>query len=314
MKKRMVSFLLMLSLVLAMVPGALANETDNPVPPEWEPDQCGESMTWAYEDGVLTITGEGVMADFETAAPWDAYRDEIREVVLEGGVTYIGARAFRDYDALEKVDFGDALYEIGTEAFLSCEGLTSIYLPRSFKIFGESSFLSCSNLTEIHCEGGFPSFRLNSMWDTYATIYFPAERPWPVATIAELEEAFKGRIEFRASDGSDPYVPEQPTEETTEPTEEATEPSEETTEPTGETTEPTEGTTQPAEETTAQTEAPEETAAPESTEGETVPEEEIPEDGNGWIGLVIIGIVLTVLAAGGLIVKGTTRRGRYSGR
>ena len=26
---------------------------------------CGEDMTWAYEDGVLTIEGEGYMDDFE---------------------------------------------------------------------------------------------------------------------------------------------------------------------------------------------------------------------------------------------------------
>ena len=323
MKRRAVSILLLLSLVLAVVPVAAATEAGTEeTTPVREPGQCGETMTWAYEDGVLTVTGEGAMDDYEDGAPWAEHRDEIREVVLTGGVTYVGARAFRDYDALEKVDFGDALYEIGAEAFLSCEGLTAIYLPRSFKIFGESSFLSCTNLTQIHCEGSFPSFRLNSMWDTYATIYFPAERPWPVATIAQLEEAFKGRIEFIASDGTDPYVPEEPTAETTEPTEETTEPTEEITEPTGETTEPSEVTTEPAEEpaeqaTTEQTQEPatsEETAAAVPTEEETVPTEEDFEGGRGWIGLLIVGIVLTVLAVGGLIFRKSTRRGRYSGR
>lgn len=316
MKRRVVSLLLLLSLVLALAPGAAATETGTEeTTPVREPGQCGENMTWAYEEGVLTVTGEGAMDDFEEDAPWAEHREEIREVVLTGGVTYIGARAFRDYDALEKVDFGDALYEIGAEAFLSCEGLTAVYLPRSFKIFGESSFLSCTNLEEIHCEGGFPSFRLNSMWDTYATIYFPAERPWPVATIAQLEEAFKGRIEFLASDGTDPYVPEEPTEETTQPTEETTEPSEETTEPEEVTTEPAETETEaPATEQTEATETSEQTTAPAPTEEETVPDEARPEGGSGWIGLVIVGIVLTALAAGALIFKSSTRKGRYSGR
>lgn len=315
MKRRVVSLLLLLSLVLALAPGAAATETGTEETTSVrEPGHCGENMTWAYEEGVLTVTGEGAMDDFEEDAPWAEHREEIREVVLTGGVTYIGARAFRDYDALEKVDFGDALYEIGAEAFLSCEGLTAVYLPRSFKIFGESSFLSCTNLEEIHCEGGFPSFRLNSMWDTYATIYFPAERPWPVATIAQLEEAFKGRIEFLASDGTDPYVPEEPTEETTQPTEETTEPSEETTEPEEVTTEPAETETEaPATEQTEATETSEQTTAPAPTEEETVPDEARPE-GGGWIGLVIVGIVLTALAAGALIFKSSTRKGRYSGR
>ena len=316
MKKRIFSLGLILCLLLSAMPAAVATEVETETTaPVREPDQCGETMTWAYEEGVLTITGEGAMDDFAEDAPWAAHRDEIREVVLTGGVTYVGARAFRDYDALEQVDFGDALYEIGPEAFLSCEGLTVIRLPRSFKIFGESSFLSCTNLTQIHCEGGFPSFRMNSMWDTYATIYFPAERPWPVATIAQLEEAFKGRIEFIASDGTDPYVKEEPTEATTQPTEETAEPTEapteETTEPTEETTQPTEAETQ-APPTEAQTEASGETAPTRETEERTEPEE--PAGSKGWIGLVIVGVVLTVLAAGSLIFKRATRKGRYSGR
>ena len=102
MKRRVVSLLLLLSLVLALAPGAAATETGTEeTTPVREPGQCGENMAWAYEEGVLTVTGEGAMDDFEEDAPWAEHREEIREVVLAGGVTYIGARAFRDYDALE---------------------------------------------------------------------------------------------------------------------------------------------------------------------------------------------------------------------
>ena len=118
-----------------------------------------------------------------------------------------------------------------------------------------------------------------------------------------------------ASDGTDPYVPEEPTEETTQPTEETTEPSEETTEPEEVTTEPAETETEaPATEQTEATETSEQTTAPAPTEEETVPDEARPEGGSGWIGLVIVGIVLTALAAGALIFKSSTRKGRYSGR
>ena len=54
--------------------------------------------------------------------------------------------------------------------------------------------------------------------------------------------------------------------------------------------------------------------APAPTEEETVPDEARPEGSSGWIGLMIVGIVLTVLAVGGLIFRKSTRRGRYSGR
>ena len=168
---------------------------------------CGEDMTWTYEEGQLTIEGSGYMDDFEEDAPWAAFRDEIIRVELKGDIEYIGAHAFTDYDELSTVSFGPALYEIGLEAFKDCDGLTVISLPASFKVFGESSFNSCPNLTAIHCSGRFPSFRMNSMWNTFCTIYYPAEKPWGTEYIAQLEEAFKGRIEFLASDGTDHYNP-----------------------------------------------------------------------------------------------------------
>lgn len=182
--------------------------------------QCGETMTWSYAAGVLTISGQGEMDDFPDGAPWEQYRSQITRVVLSGPITYIGERAFRDYDALTSVEFGSALYEIGTEAFAFCDGLTVIFLPATFKVFGEASFQNCKNLTEIHSEGRFPTFRQNSLWDTYATIYYPAENPWGLEYIDQLEEAFHGRIQFLASDGSDPHTPEIPPE--SEPTETAT--------------------------------------------------------------------------------------------
>ena len=200
MKLRILSVLLVCLLVFGLVPGAMATEpaetteVTKPVRGEFE---CGDELTWTYEDGVLTITGQGEMDDYEEDAPWAKYKDEMEAVILEG-VTYIGARAFKDYDELESVDFGDKLYEIGEEAFWSCSSLTEIRLPASFKVFGPSSFSGCKNLTEIHSEGKFPSFRQNCFWDTYATIYFPAARPWSVDLIQQLEEALRSE-EFGAA-------------------------------------------------------------------------------------------------------------------
>ena len=320
MKKRFISYLLLLCLLVAACPlTAAATEADSTEATEAEraPDQCGESMYWAFEGDTLTITGSGKMDDFANEAPWAAFKEEIIALVLDGEITYIGARAFRDYDKLEFVDFGDDLYEIGEEAFYSCEGLQAISMPESFKVFGPSSFLGCKNLKEIHCEGRFPSFRMNSMWDVYATFYYPAERPWPVNTIIELETTFKGRIEFRASDGTDPYVPTEPTEEPTEPTEE---PTEATTEPTEETTEPTEATTEPTVVTEAPTEAatePERTEEPtRETEAPTEPAQEPAEEESGsWMGIILIVAVMCFLVGGALMFRfGGRKRGRYASR
>lgn len=322
MKLRILSVLLAFLLVFSMIPAVVATEVTEetteattPVRGEFE---CGDDLEWHYEDGVLTIKGSGPMDDYEKDAPWGAYRDKIEKVVLEG-VTYIGARAFYDFDSLAIVEFGSKLKEIGPEAFRSCEDLKTITLPSSFKIFGESSFLGCSNLLEIHCNGNFPSFRLNSMWDCYATIYYPAERPWPVDLIQQLEEAFHGRIEFLASDGTDHYVP---TEATTEPETEVTETTEIPTEaPTEAVTEPP--TEAPTEVTEPVTEAPTEATAPETTEApETeapaeVPTEPVAEQEAKLSNRVVllsmgIALALTMIAALLLVIRKATRKGKYT--
>lgn len=322
MKKRILLFVLTLSMLLTLSPAAFAAEAEETTGPAVrEPGQCGETMYWSFDDytGTLTITGSGDMDDFEEAAPWDEYREEITTVVLEGEICYIGARAFKDYDALTAVDFGTSLYEIGSQAFYSCGGLTVIALPATFKIFGEESFRGCSNLTEIHSAGRFPSFRENCMWDVYCTIYFPEENPWNVNTIAQLEEAFKGRIEFLASDGSDPYEPTEATEETTAPTEETVEETAEaTTEAATAPTEvPTEAVTEATEETHGEddevimTPADSETEETEPTEAQA-PSDEGESSGGGWIGALIVAAVLAVCCVGFLLFAPKKKGGKYA--
>ena len=268
----------------------------------------GEGITWSLDGGTLTITGNGPMEDFaEGGAPWQSYKDQITKVVLSGNVTTVGAYSFQDYDGITEVDFGFALHTLGEHSFEYCDGLTSIHLPSTFRIFGENSLHSCKNLTAIHCEGPFPSFKLNCLWDTNTKIYYPAKSPWSVDLIAQLEEAFHGRIEFLDSDGKDHYTPEE-TEETTEATTEAT---------TAPTTEPTTApTTAP---TTTPTTAP--TTAP-TTQATTFPftfptetTEAPKQSGGAGVGLALIGLTLSLIGFGILIFKpkkGKKRGGKYS--
>ena len=287
--------------------------------------ECGDDLVWSYADGKLTISGSGAMDDYKGDAPWAAHKKEITKVVLEG-VTYVGAKAFNGYDAITEVDFGTALKELGAQAFRSCEGLTEIYLPKTFKIFGEESLNSCTNLKEIHCDGVFPSFKQNCLWGVYANIYYPAAAPWSVTLIEQLEEAFHGRIQFLASDGTDHFTPtEATTEETTEVTTEATtepvaETAAETTAPVTEaateaTTEAiTEATTEAATEATTEAIETSEETMPETSE-ELAPAEKEGSESKAWIGLVIMGSVVFLLVLGGLAFGGKKRsRGKFSKR
>lgn len=314
MKKRFILNLLVICVLFALTaPMAWAAEATDPTETPTEvtraPDECGEGITWACEDGVLTITGDGKMDDFEeNGAPWQAHKDEITEVVIEGKLTYIGAYAFKNYDNLLAVDFGSALYEIGPEAFASCDGLTSIWLPVSFKVFGEGAFQSCKNLEEIHSSGKFPTFRQNCLWETYVTIYYPAESPWGTEYIQQLEEAFKGRVEFLASDGTDHYVPTEPEESVQETTVPETVAPTQTQAPTEVPTEPA---TQPATEPEVTQTQPDPTEAPaENTAATEPPVQEKDGSGGGVIGLVVVIAVLVLLLIG--VLAFGKKKGKYS--
>lgn len=284
---------------------------------EWEGDTASGSlgeMTWALEGSTLTISGNGAMAELEEGAPWAPYRDQIETVIFSGNITYVAASAFEDYNSITQVDFGPAMYELGARSFYSCDGLTSLHMPDTFKVFGEESLRGCSHLTEIHCDGRFPSFRLNCLWDTYTKIYYPADKPWGIDYIKQLEEAFHGRIEFLASDGTDPYDPAEDTQPTAAPTtqpptEAPTLPPETTVPPT--TAAPTLPPTVPVTEapTTGET-------VPETTREDTLPTETAPPQknsgGGAGVGIALIVMVLSLAAAGTLIFRSTRHKGKYS--
>lgn len=327
---------LLFFLILALLCGSARAVGYEDISGEGSGMVCGDSLTWVLDGSTLYISGTGDMYDFGGGAPWASYRYTIGQVILSDGVTSVGAYAFQDYDYLTSVQFGNSLVSIGQDAFSSCDGLTSITLPATFKKFGVNCLRSCTNLREIYCSGNFPRFDENSLWDTYATIYYSPANPWSVSLIQQLEEAFHGRIEFRSSDGTDPYVPTEATAPiatqppvtipTTTPTAPVSDDPIVFTRP-----EYTEATASTVQTVPVQTEPqtiptlPPQTA-PETTK-ETIlladqytqPVTEPPRsgtDGRSIFGLLIILLTLTILATGSLLVRsaGRSRRRRRKKR
>lgn len=93
------------------------------------------SVTWSYDADTttLTISGKGAMADYASASktPWYSYRKTATKIVVESGVTSVGAYAFSGLTQLTSVTLSDTLKTIGYRAFRSCTGLTSIEIPNS---------------------------------------------------------------------------------------------------------------------------------------------------------------------------------------
>ncbi|MBR6807155.1 MAG: leucine-rich repeat domain-containing protein [Clostridia bacterium] len=108
--------------------------------------KCGDNLTWKTENELLTITGNGDMWDFtEKGTPWVS---EISSVVIENGVTSIGADAFNG-QLIEELKIPDSVTKIGANAFANCRSLTEITIPDSVTKIGANALTNCRSLTEI---------------------------------------------------------------------------------------------------------------------------------------------------------------------
>ena len=111
---------------------------------EWEqipkPSDSGFYYT-EKNDGTLTITG---LVD-EDAAGTELY---VPSLIDGKTVSAIGEGAFMMTD-FSSVIIEDGISEIGAEAFFWVESLTSVDIPSSVRIIGNSAFDLCSNLKEF---------------------------------------------------------------------------------------------------------------------------------------------------------------------
>lgn len=111
----------------------------------------GNNLTWIYDDNssVLTIGGTGRMPSADDR-PWADYRNEIREVVIQDGVTNINSYAFWDMDALERVTIPQSVTEIEDYAFVDSRALSSADLPEGLETIGRCAFKGCALAGDVN--------------------------------------------------------------------------------------------------------------------------------------------------------------------
>lgn len=110
---------------------------------------CGTEVTWTYSDGTLIISGEGEMATYtaKNGAPWKELG--VQAVVIEPGVSSVGAHAFDGCSGLTSVILPEGLTSVKASAFSGCTCLESITLPDSVTEVGNSAFGGCTTLSQI---------------------------------------------------------------------------------------------------------------------------------------------------------------------
>lgn len=159
MKKRLLSMILALSMMLTILPVNAITA--------WAADDksgaCGDGLTYTMiqnDDGTdtytLAITGTGAMTDYSYSSgykpvPWYAERDKITKLTI-AGATSIGKSAFKDCHSLADVTISGSVTSIGEQAFESCHALTNTSISNILKeatSIGEGAFRGCTSLTSV---------------------------------------------------------------------------------------------------------------------------------------------------------------------
>ena len=156
--KKLSAFLIVLAACLIILPGR-AYAADIIASGTCGAEGDGSNLTWTLDsDGVLTISGEGAMADYTlehtVTAPWSLYNNQIRSAIILDGVTSIGSHAFAYSETINCVNIPDSVVSIGNSAFCSCIGLKEISIPNSVVDIDEYAFGGCSNLSSVLLPNG----------------------------------------------------------------------------------------------------------------------------------------------------------------
>lgn len=117
---------------------------------ESEKNYCGDNATYTLdENGLLTISGTGEIDDYAFEE-----NEDIKKVVIEDGITYIGECAFSGCSNLASLDLPNSLTIIGSEAFAGCSNLTNVVIPDSVTDIWNGSFANCKNLVNVELPSG----------------------------------------------------------------------------------------------------------------------------------------------------------------
>ena len=117
MKKKLLSILLVLSLMLALVPAAFAAE---PASGTCGAEGDGSNVTWTLDaSGTLTFTGTGAIRDYASSAP--PWRYSAVTVVVGEGITRLGAYMLAG-STVTSVSVPSTLTDVDTQARATAAG------------------------------------------------------------------------------------------------------------------------------------------------------------------------------------------------
>lgn len=157
MKRKLLSMLLVLAMVLAIFPvSAFAAETNGDFAYEIVKDNgASYAVIVQYQGSEVHVNIPETLGGYPVAAIDDGafYGSEIQTVNIPENIEYVGRQAFMYCKDLTDVYFGGYAVELDEEAFASCTSLEYIQVPYT-GVLKENLFRGCHNLSAVYITDG----------------------------------------------------------------------------------------------------------------------------------------------------------------
>ena len=113
----------------------------------------GDNVRWALDnEGTLSLSGTGEMdnySDYNDYAPWYSKKSNIKQLIINNGISTIGRYAFCSCDNLVNILIPDSVTRIDSQAFSFCVSLESIVIPDNVIIIDRTAFRNCSSMKSV---------------------------------------------------------------------------------------------------------------------------------------------------------------------
>ena len=183
--RKMLALVLALVFCLALFP---ASASAAGIIASGDANIAGTAAFVLYTDGKLVINGQGTIDPMNqwSFSSWGGYasaadavlqtRSEIKNLIIEEGITAIGASAFQECPNLTDFTLPVSLTAIGSSAFEDCSGLVSIIIPSNVQSIGQRAFRGCAGLTSVYLSDGLQTIGSQAFMDCTAltSITIPA--------------------------------------------------------------------------------------------------------------------------------------------
>ena len=149
---------------------------------------CGDNATYTFDSstGTVTISGTGSTKDYTSVySPFTNDAASVKSVIIEDGITRIGAGLFEHCTNLTKVTIGNTVTAIARYAFNDCTALKRVTIPSSVTNIYFQAFNNCTALNTV--------------------VYMGAETQWNAITVDSGNDVLASAEKYYMGCGENAY-------------------------------------------------------------------------------------------------------------